>query len=117
MPRRPEVAMSVTVRFAAALVCLTAVLSARGQSVWTGAISTDWNNAGNWSPSGVPNSATATVSFTGNGIVGGSGSINISPSVQAQALTFSNPTGNYTLTSSAGQTLSGLNSITVAAGV
>jgi fibronectin-binding autotransporter adhesin len=73
---------------------------ARGQT-WTGAISTDWNTAGNWNPSGVPNGDAEFVDFTGSGL----GTVNISSSVVETWLTFSNSTGNYTLTSSAGKVL------------
>jgi autotransporter-associated beta strand protein len=101
------------------LVALVAMLAlstpAAAQYTWTGAFTTEWNFGLNWSPSGnnYPNSATAMATFGGQGL----GTVNISPSVQAQSLTFSNPTGSYTLTSSAGQTLSGVTSINVAAGV
>ena len=73
---------------------------ARGQT-WTGAISTDWNTAGNWNPSGVPNGDTVVVSFAGSGV----GTVNISSSVVETQLTFSNTSFNYTLTSSAGKVL------------
>ena len=73
-----------------------------------------WNQTFNWSPNGSPNSPTATASFTGNAL----GTVTIdSLSVQTQSLSFSNSTGNYTVTSSAGLSLSGVTSITVAAGV
>src|SRR5207249_1402449 len=84
---------------------------AMGQT-WIGP-GTDWNTAANWFPAVVPNSPTANASFAGNGL----GTANISASVQAQSLSFTNPTGNYTLTSSASQTLSGLTSIVVGSGV
>ena len=82
---------------------------------WTGAFTTEWNFGLNWSPSGsnFPNSATDTAAFNGQGL----GTININPSVSAQLLSFSNPTGSYTLTSNAGVSLSGVKSINVAAGV
>jgi fibronectin-binding autotransporter adhesin len=81
------------------------------QYTWTGAINNTWNNGVNWSSvgGGIPNSPTATATFGGLGL----GTVNIATSVQTQSLTFSNPTGNYTLTSSANQTLSGLTAITV----
>ncbi len=96
-------------------VMLVVAEPAAAQYTWTGAFTTEWNFGLNWSPSGnnFPNGATATATFAGQGL----GPINISPSVSAQALSFSNPTGNYTLTSSAGQVLSSITSITVAAGV
>jgi len=95
----------------AALVLAIAV-PAPAQYVWTGDYTTEWNYAPNWSPSGInyPNSASATATF---GNVAGLHTINISPSVFVQSLSFVNTTGNYTLTSSANQTLSGLTSITV----
>jgi autotransporter-associated beta strand protein len=84
---------------------------ANAQYVWTGAVNGIWNNGPNWSApgGGIPNSPTATVTFGGLGL----GTINIATSVSTQSLTFSNPTGAYTLTSSANQTLSRLTSITV----
>jgi autotransporter-associated beta strand protein len=111
--------MSRTHCFAAALWSLAAVATARGQvSTWTDAANNDdWNTAGNWSSPGVPNSATATVKFTGSGIntVTFNGTINISSSVQSQSLTFSNGGGTtYNLFSSPGQTLSGVTTITLA---
>jgi hypothetical protein len=79
---------------------------------WTGAVSNDWNTAGNWSsdnPGTFPNSPTAVVNFTSPD----GGTVDISSSVQAQSLTFDHPTGDFTLTSSGGQILSGLTAITV----
>ena len=38
---------------------------ARAQ-VWTGAISTDWNTAGNWTPTGVPNSSSTPIINNGS---------------------------------------------------
>jgi autotransporter-associated beta strand protein len=99
----------------AAAVALAVAAPAAAQYTWTGAFTTEWNFGLNWSPSGnnYPNSATATATFAGQGL----GLVHIGPSVSTQSLLFSNPTGNYTLTSSAGQTLSGVTAITVAAGV
>ncbi len=86
--------------------------AARGQT-WNGP-GTDWNTASNWiNPSSVPNSASAVVNFTGNAV----GTVNISSSVLAQSLNFSNSTGGYSLTSSSSVVLSDLTSITVAANV
>ena len=51
------------------------------------------------------------MNFTGNVI----GTVNIASTVAAQSVNFSNPTGGYTLTSSAA--LTGVTAITVAAGV
>jgi autotransporter-associated beta strand protein len=91
--------------FGLAATLVTALITgamARGQfSSWTGAVNTDWNTAGNWNPSGVPNSFTGSAVFSGSGL----GTVNISSSVVLQSFLFSNPTGNYTLTSSAGQVL------------
>jgi hypothetical protein len=74
---------------------------ARGQFfTWVGP-GTDWNTAANWSPAGVPNSAGDIATFGGAAL----GTVNISSSVVMNQLVFSNSTGNYTLTSSAGQSL------------
>src|SRR5438094_603252 len=88
-----------------------AVPAARGQT-WTGP-GTDWNTPANWTPAAVPNSPTAVVTFTETAV----GPVNISASVQAQSLTFANPTGSYTLTSGGGVTLGGVRAVTMAAGV
>src|SRR5262245_2310634 len=92
--------------FALALT-FTAVLSgsaAAQPANQTGAVSTNWNTAGNWNPSGVPNSTSRTVTFDGtaSGFV-----VNISSSVTASSLTFDalGPGQSYTLSSSANQTL------------
>ncbi|MEX2091678.1 MAG: autotransporter-associated beta strand repeat-containing protein, partial [Pirellulales bacterium] len=87
--------------------------SAAAQFTWTGDFFGVWNQALNWSPNGIPNSPTAAVDFTGNAL----GTVNISSNVQTQSLTFSNPTGAYSLTSSAGVSLSSVTAINVAAGV
>ncbi|HEY9249720.1 MAG TPA: PEP-CTERM sorting domain-containing protein [Rariglobus sp.] len=51
----------------AALLAATGAPMAPAQSVWTGGTST-WNTAGNWSPSGVPSSSSATfLEFTHTG--------------------------------------------------
>jgi fibronectin-binding autotransporter adhesin len=92
------------------LVLLTGP-AARGQ-LWTGP-GTDWNTANNWSPTTIPNSSTAAVVFAGDGV----GTVNISSSVAAQSLTFTNPNGGYFLSSSAGMSLFSLASINVSAGV
>ncbi len=90
-----------------ATLLLTTAAAVRGQTIynWTGTVSTDWNTAGNWDL-GVPTydgEDTTVVNFTGARL----GTVNISNSATTQAniLNFSNPTGNYTLTSSAGQAL------------
>jgi fibronectin-binding autotransporter adhesin len=99
-----------------ALIILLLAVSGRGPTAraqtWVGP-GTDWNAAGNWSPATVPNSATAVVNFTGDGPTG----VNISASVQAQSLNFSNSDGSsYTLTSSNSSTLT-ISAINLAAGV
>jgi autotransporter-associated beta strand protein len=103
--------------WAAALAA--AVLTGRTATAqtWTGAVSTDWSTAGNWSPATVPNSFSAVVNFTGNGL----GTVNISPigfssAAITQSVTFSNPTGGYMLTSSPNEVLD-TTALTVAAGV
>jgi autotransporter-associated beta strand protein len=90
--------------FAAALVAtILSAHSVRGQPTWTGAVSTDWNTAGNWSPSGVP--TFGNVNFNGSGL----GTVNISSGInQYDFINFGNPTGNYTITSSPGQALGGI---------
>ncbi len=100
--------------FAALLAALLAPAPPAAAQSWTGAVSTDWNTDANWvSGSGYPNSATADVLFGASGV----GPVNISTNVQARSLGFLNSTGNYTLTSTANRTLSGLTGITVAAQV
>ena len=71
----------------------------RGQT-WEGP-GTDWNTAANWSPATVPN-GDVIANFAGAAL----GTVNISSSVSVHQLAFSNPTGNYNLTSSAGMVLS-----------
>src|SRR5262249_3695985 len=90
--------------FASALIATPA----RGQT-WDGSTSTDWNVASNWNtPATVPNSPKADGLLPGVAL----GSIDVSASFQVRSLTFTNPTGSYTLSSGVGQ-LSGLTSITV----
>jgi autotransporter-associated beta strand protein len=96
-----------TGKFVAITVALIGCGSAPAQT-WIGATG-DWNTPSNWTPAVVPNSAAAGALFTGAGLT----SINISSSVQAQSLVFFNATGNYTLTSSPVQTLSGVTGIVV----
>lgn len=79
---------------------------------WIGPNS-NWNQVTNWTPTGIPNSASAQAIFNGGGVA----LVNIGASVQTQSISFSIPTGGYTLTSSAGQILSGLTAINVNAGV
>ena len=80
---------------------------------WTGG-GTVWNTASNWSLAVVPNSATAAVNFSGNGIFY---AVAITANVSAQSISFSNPSLGYSLTSNAGVSLSGVTFINVAAGV
>jgi autotransporter-associated beta strand protein len=84
---------------------------------WTGAVSTDWSTVGNWNPATVPNTFSAVVSFTGSGL----GTVNLSPigqssAILTQSITFSNPTGSYTITSNPNEILD-TSAITVTAGV
>ena len=80
---------------------LAASLPGLGRSqTWVGP-GTDWNTAANWSPAGVPNSATAVANFNGTG----PGGVNISSGAVVNGITFSNPTGSYTLTARAAGTL------------
>jgi autotransporter-associated beta strand protein len=103
MPRPTRIGRALAPA-AAALGLALAPPAAAQPSTWTGAVSTSWNTAGNWSPAGVPNSAGRTVTFdaTASGFV-----VNIGTSVTAGSLTFDNigPGPSYSLTSSAGQTL------------
>jgi autotransporter-associated beta strand protein len=98
--------------FAAALA-LAFVSPASAQYTWHGGLGTSWNNGFNWSPGGIPNSATATALFDGQSL----GSVTIDASVQLQSLSFANSTGAYTLTSAAGKTLSGVTEIDIGGGV
>jgi fibronectin-binding autotransporter adhesin len=96
-------------------------LAAPAQYTWVGGHSSGgdppWNNAANWNPNtSFPNTATATVTFDAGGLAS-SNKVNITGSVQAQSVSFTNPTGAYVLLSSPGQTLSGLTAITIGSGV
>jgi autotransporter-associated beta strand protein len=95
-----------------ALVLLAGYTSARAQTYVGPGL--DWNTAANWGPATVPNSSSAAVSFAG---AVAAGPVNISSSVQAQSITFSNTVGGYTITSGAGQTLSGISSISLTSAV
>jgi autotransporter-associated beta strand protein len=97
----------------AAVVVVSAGSPARGQS-WNVAGSGDWNTNANWFPAVYPNSTSASVSFFN---VGANPTINISASVSAQSLTYYAGANSYNITSSAGQTLSGVTSIVLNAGV
>ncbi len=107
-----------TLRMLAAWAALLALTPAAPTqtSTWTGAVSTNWNTAGNWNPAAVPNSATTTVNFDNTGIASG-GSVVVSSSVQAVIFNFTNTTGSYTLTSTSGAALQGVASITIGSGV
>jgi autotransporter-associated beta strand protein len=104
-------------RLAAVVLFATAAPFARGQTqiTWTGATNTNWNNTGNWTPSTIPNSSSHLANFTGNAL----GTVNVASNVSLGGLTFNNPSGNYTITSGAGVTVSmtSFAAITVAAGV
>ena len=50
-----------TTYFAAATGILNVAASSCTLSTWTGATSTDWNTAANWSPSGVPSAASVLI--------------------------------------------------------
>ncbi len=79
----------------------------------------DWNTAANWTPATVPNSATANVIFPDvpTGQNGQIGFVNISASVSAQSLSFTNTMGSYQIVSNTGSTLSNVQTITIAPGV
>jgi autotransporter-associated beta strand protein len=92
------------------LAAALALAAPAGAQTWTAAVSTSWNNSGNWNPVGIPNSATADIIFGPTG----AGLVNISSSVQARSLTFDSIAGGaYTLNSGAGVTLTGVSAITV----
>jgi fibronectin-binding autotransporter adhesin len=96
---------------AVSVLYLSGAATLHGQT-WVGP-GTNWNTASNWSPGVIPNSGAAVVNFTGAAL----GTVNISSSVQAQSLNFSNSIGAYTLTSGSGVNLSGVTAINVAATV
>jgi fibronectin-binding autotransporter adhesin len=104
LPCRLLFALAVTVLY------LSGGVAPLQAQTWVGP-GINWNTASNWSTNVIPNSGAAVVNFTGAAI----GTVNISSSVQAQSLNFSNPTGAYTLTSSSGVSLSGVTAINVAA--
>jgi autotransporter-associated beta strand protein len=108
-------------RYRLALAAALAAANFTGRSAtaqtWTGAVSTDWSTAGNWNPATVPNTFSAVVNFTGDGL----GTVNVSPigqssAILTQSIMFSNPTGGYTITSSPNEVLD-TSAVTVAAGV
>jgi autotransporter-associated beta strand protein len=99
-------------RFVLALIIVSSSsVTLRGQT-WKGP-GTDWNTASNWTPATIPNSSSAAVVFSDTAV----GTVNISASVSAQSITFSNTSGNYFLTSGNSVVLSGLSAITVAPNV
>ncbi|HEY1381376.1 MAG TPA: autotransporter-associated beta strand repeat-containing protein [Gemmataceae bacterium] len=100
-------------RLVLALAALSCAAPAAAQT-WTGAAmdAGNWNNAANWNPATVPNSATADTVFTD----AAAGSVVILSTVQDRSLTFNTTTGAYTLTSLAGQSVGGMQSITVGGG-
>jgi autotransporter-associated beta strand protein len=112
----PRCSMVATVsrRTLAALCLVLGIASPTPAQSWIGNFDQSWNHGFNWDGFNIPNSATAAAAL-GNAT---GYAVNIDASVQVQSLTFSNtvPVG-YTLTSSLGQTLSGLTNITVSAGV
>jgi autotransporter-associated beta strand protein len=100
-------------RFHIASVCAVALVagSARGQT-WTGAVSTDWNTAGNWTnPATVPTTFT-DVAFGATGV----GNVSLSAGGGANSLTFNNSSGSYNITSSSA-TLKNLTIIAVSSTV
>src|SRR5205823_1178779 len=96
----------------AALALGCASGSPASAQTWAGP-GTDWNTATNWSPNTVPNSTTAAVTFAGAAL----GTVNISSNMSAQSILFSNPTGSYNLTSSAGVSLSNVTGIGIGGSV
>jgi fibronectin-binding autotransporter adhesin len=95
----------------AVIAAVAAITAAASGQTWSGG-GTDWNTAADWNPATVPNSTTAVVNFTDTG----AGTVNVSSSVSTLSLTFNNPTTNYNLTSSAGQTLAVVSTITMNGG-
>jgi hypothetical protein len=68
--------------FTASAIGLTVTFAANGSAAppktWTGAVSTDWNVAGNWTPSGVPTAAdSVTIPNTANQPVMHTGSYSV----------------------------------------
>ena len=87
------------------------LLNGQNLSTWTGNVSTDWNNAGNWSPSAPGSNDYITIPdvtrdpVSADLTIGSSSSLNIEP---GGALTVSNLVNNGTLTiQSSGLTTSG----------
>ena len=100
----------------AILLALLALVPAAQAQTWTGSGEDgSWNDDLNWDTDDAPNSPAAVVIFPVNPAFY---NVNIQSSVQAASLTFTNIFfGNYNLTSSSGQTLSGVVSINVASGL
>jgi len=47
------------------------------KSTWTGAVNSDWANAGNWSPAGVPDASSDVTIATGDAVASASiGTVN-----------------------------------------
>ncbi|HEY1379353.1 MAG TPA: hypothetical protein VGF55_21295, partial [Gemmataceae bacterium] len=80
---------------AAVLALLTTAGAPAAAQTWTGAaLNGSWTTAGNWNPSGVPNSAAADVTFGSAGV----GTVNIASPIQVNSVTFADVgTGNFTL--------------------
>jgi fibronectin-binding autotransporter adhesin len=97
----------------AVLLTLAVPPSANAQT-WTNAVGDqNWNNASNWTPATIPNSAGAAVTF-GDASYGTANLCFITSSVQAGSLNFASVrTGDFGLGSDEGQTLSGLTAINV----
>ena len=95
--------------FALPAVLLTMAPPLAPAQTWSGAAGDgNWNNPNNWVPQTFPNSPYNVAIFNATG----AGTVNIASSVQAYSLNFTNVGFNsYTLTSSPGQTLSGLTAI------
>jgi hypothetical protein len=94
------------------LFVLLVLLGAEGlaqaaNKTWTGAISTDWFNSGNWNPAGVPGEGDAVFVASGNPVAGSS-LIVASLSLSGGTCTFDGPTQLGALNQTGG-TLGGTN--------
>ncbi|HSV13828.1 MAG TPA: hypothetical protein VLI90_06185, partial [Tepidisphaeraceae bacterium] len=96
-----------------ALLTVAALTGRASGQTWVGNTQ-DWNTASNWSPAVVPNSTSAAAVFPSFG--SGLSTVNISASVSAQSLSFTNTSGQYLISGGANQTLSGVTTINVSAG-
>jgi autotransporter-associated beta strand protein/T5SS/PEP-CTERM-associated repeat protein len=104
--------MRRTCKALAVVLALTPVAPAQ---TWNGSTaSQDWGTPGNWTPATVPNSATAAAILPTLGGPAPDYLINNGSSVQVQSLSFTNTTGNYSIT---GPSFSSMQSITVGSGV